>query len=90
MLLVLSWYIHILVESLVSCSHTCIYVSVLLYCGLKLVFTQYKDVPKDHLSWTMGNWIACTRCVSHTGYLADENSKGEAKEKTNTRIIVKD
>ena len=34
---------------------------------------------RDHSAWTIETEIPCTRCVSHTGYLAHGNSEGEAR-----------
>ena len=49
---------------------------------LKAVLDQYEFTDRntrDHLAQTIGTCISCTRCASHTGFLAHGNSKGEAK-----------
>ena len=38
---------------------------------------------RDHLVWSMR--IPCTRCVSHTGYFEDGNSKGEIRGRSRHR-----
>ena len=45
--------------------------------GSKLSLVVAKDQnTRDHLAWILGNWEYMR--VSHTGYLAHENRKGEA------------
>ena len=63
----------------------------------KAVFSRWEDVAKhqntrDHLAWTAGNGIPCTRCASLTGYLAHGNRKGEIRgrrrHKNNSKRVV--
>ena len=44
-------------------------------------WSQNKKLQVTIYDELQGTGIPCMRCVSHTGYLAHGNSKGEAKER---------
>ena len=69
-----------------------ILLSLLLYTRLIAVFSSCENVAidrntRDHLaSWTAGNWDPMHKvCVSHTGYLAHGNSKGETRGRSRNK-----
>ena len=67
--------------------------TLLLLCTwLKAVLSCCEHVAKDRNTrdYLEGESVPCTRCVSHTGYLTHGNSKGEAREEADTRIIVEE
>ena len=61
-----------------------------VHCPILLLYTRIESLSRcednakhrntrDHLTWTIGIRIPCTRCVLHTVYLAHGNSKDEIR-----------
>ena len=51
---------------------------------------QKDQNTRNHSAWTIGNGIPCTRCVSHTVYLAHGNIKDETRGRSrhkNNRLV---